>query len=343
MTTPTPGQPLSDADVSLLKGDLLLCPIWGVVQFDRFDDSKRRAFVLDLKNNQVRLMAPAKMAYLGRPDQDGWIAWGGGENPVGETKIDVRFASYDEEPGLRADRLRWSIGHDLGDIIAYRPHAPVSRPGDGVEWPAVTNAWAETYCELTGKNPDGQQVTFVDGATVTTFRDMAKREIEAMLCAAPKAAVRAIAALTPPAEPVSRPAGEGEIEEALSCLADYDHTGRLEKAVRSALRPQPPQQVGAGEGEREAVALIAELEALENGTVSERPWIAVELAERAAKALRLSLLRPAAPDAGGWTADKLTGAVSDETMRHLLSAKDVGSGRARLASILNALQPGGER
>lgn len=91
---------------------------------------------------------------------------------------------------------------------AYRPHAPVSRPGDGVEWPAVTNVWAETYCELTGKNPDGQQVTFVDGATVTTFRDMAKREIEAMLCAAPKAAVRAIAALTPPAEPVSRPAGE---------------------------------------------------------------------------------------------------------------------------------------
>lgn len=95
---------------------------------------------------------------------------------------------------------------------AYRPHAPVSRPGDGVEWPAVTNVWAETYCELTGKDPDGQQVTFVDGGTVTTFRDMAKREIEAMLCAAPKAAVRAISALTPPAEPVSRPAGGGERE-----------------------------------------------------------------------------------------------------------------------------------
>lgn len=62
-------------------------------------------------------------------------------------------------------------------------------------WPEVTDAWADAYCELTGKNPGGQQVTFVDGGTVTTFRDMAKREIEAMLCAAPKDVVRALAAL----------------------------------------------------------------------------------------------------------------------------------------------------
>lgn len=75
-----------------------------------------------------------------------------------------------------------------------------TQPGaDGavVVWPTVTDAWAETYCELTGKDPDGQQVTFVDGGKVTTFRDMAKREIEAMLCAAPKAAVRALSAATP--------------------------------------------------------------------------------------------------------------------------------------------------
>lgn len=67
--------------------------------------------------------------------------------------------------------------------------------GEAVAWPVVTDQWAETYCELTGKDPDGQQVTFVDGGTVATFRDMARREIEAMLCAAPKATVRAIAAL----------------------------------------------------------------------------------------------------------------------------------------------------
>lgn len=66
-----------------------------------------------------------------------------------------------------------------------------------VAWPVVTDQWAETYCELTGRDPDGQQVTFVDGGTVTTFRDMARREIEAMLCAAPKSAVRTIATAEP--------------------------------------------------------------------------------------------------------------------------------------------------
>ena len=73
------------------------------------------------------------------------------------------------------------------------------KPGglEVVAWPVVTDQWAETYCELTGRDPDGQHVTFVDGGTVTTFRDMARREIEAMLCAAPKSAVRTIATAEP--------------------------------------------------------------------------------------------------------------------------------------------------
>ena len=82
-----------------------------------------------------------------------------------------------------------------GDILSAV--APAER------WPEVTDAWAEDYCALTGKDPGGQQVTFVDGGTVTTFRDMAKREIEAMLCAAPKSAVRIITQATTPAEAVS--------------------------------------------------------------------------------------------------------------------------------------------
>ena len=161
MTTPTPGQPLSEADVSLLP-----CP-W--CQRAPLVTEGRDWTCISCTNMECLITVKADIS--------------GGD-------------------------------HRAKAIAAWnsRPHAPVSRPGDGVEWPAVTNAWAETYCELTGKNPDGQQVTFVDGVTVTTFRDMAKREIEAMLCAAPKAAVRAIAALTPPAEPVSRPAGEGERE-----------------------------------------------------------------------------------------------------------------------------------
>lgn len=156
---------------------------------------------------------------------------------------------------------------------AYRPHAPVSRPGDGVG--------ANRECRACGAfKPD--------------------RDAACTFCGA---------ALSPPAEPVSRPAGEGE---------------------------------------REAVARAVDPEAwAENLPVPTRADVIDFHARRQASIVVadriLSLLRPAAPDAGGWTADKLTGAVSDETMRHLLSAKDVGSGRARLASILNALQPGGER
>jgi len=62
------------------------------------------------------------------------------------------------------------------------------------EWPVITDAWADTYCELTGRSPDGKQVTFVDGGVVTTFREVAKREIDAMLCAASKGTVRDIIA-----------------------------------------------------------------------------------------------------------------------------------------------------
>lgn len=126
-------------------------------------------------------------------------------------------------------------------------------------WPEVTDAWAETYCALTGKDPDGQQVTFVDGATVTTFRDMAKREIEAMLCAAPKAAVRAIAALTPPAEPVSRPAGEGEREavaritgddlhEILASFDDLTDLGGMATKINERLALLSPAAPDAGGG-----------------------------------------------------------------------------------------------
>lgn len=141
--------------------------------------------------------APYAPGQYPRVGNEGWSA--------STSQYDFTPATADDVPAIIA-------------LLSARP-APVAssdQPEQGalevVAWPVVTDQWTETYCELTGRDPDGKQVTFVDGATVTTFRDMAKREIEAMLCAAPKAAVRAIAALTPPAEPVSRPAGEGERE-----------------------------------------------------------------------------------------------------------------------------------
>ena len=50
-----------------------------------------------------------------------------------------------------------------------------------------TDAWAERYCELTNKHPDGGLTTYIGDGTVTiTFREKSKREIDAMLAAAPE-------------------------------------------------------------------------------------------------------------------------------------------------------------
>lgn len=50
-----------------------------------------------------------------------------------------------------------------------------------------TDAWAERYCELTNKHPDGGLTTYIgDGAVTITFREKSKREIDAMLAAAPE-------------------------------------------------------------------------------------------------------------------------------------------------------------
>lgn len=46
--------------------------------------------------------------------------------------------------------------------------------------------WTETYCDLTNRHPDGMQSTSShDGWVHTTFREMAGREISAMLSSSP--------------------------------------------------------------------------------------------------------------------------------------------------------------
>lgn len=134
-------------------------------------------------------------------------------------------------------------------LAALSPASPARTPMGG--WPEVTDAWAETYCELTGRNPDGQQVTFVDGGTVTTFRDMAKREIEAMLCAAPKSAVRALAAPTPMGGEVEalRDVAQRALEElrlirAKDTNAVYDTTLRTDLQLALAASSPSPAQGG---------------------------------------------------------------------------------------------------
>lgn len=171
--TPTPGQPLSEADVSPCTD----CDDSGITH-----QTERACSCA--AGDAYRPHAP-----VSRPGDgvEGWI----------EALDRLKMAAHVYEDDEMA------AGCATLDAALTPPAEPVSRPageGEAVAWPVVTDQWAETYCELTGRDPDGQQVTFVDGGTVTTFRDMARREIEAMLCAAPKAAVRAIAALRPGGE-----------------------------------------------------------------------------------------------------------------------------------------------
>ena len=301
MTTPTPGQPLSEADVSLLQpGDWLrdsarrLC---------RFDHLMRPDYIwARIGQGSSCGGGVGTFTFLGRPDQDGWMQ-ANGSCPKGlplDLMIDARRDNKVMGP-YRVSAFNWDLWCD------WRPHAPVSRPaGEGereaVAWPVVTDQWAETYCELTGRDPDGQQVTFVDGGTVTTFRDMARREIEAMLCAAPKAAVRAIAALTPPAEPVSRPAGEGE-REAVARIID-------------------PRIVG-----------------MDFSNYTPDSWMGQAITK--ADAI-ISLLRPAAPDAGG--GEDLAGKLKAIRDKFLFPTPDKDhTDYAVMTRCIAALQPGGER
>lgn len=127
---PTPG-PLDSESVKLLvRGDLLLCKTWSVVRFDRFDDSGIRAFVLDLANNQVRLMKPINMAFIGRPDADGWIPWSGGENPLPGQNVEV----------LASNGVIWDVGarNDWRDPHPFRlaPTAPVETLGHAAAFAA---------------------------------------------------------------------------------------------------------------------------------------------------------------------------------------------------------------
>lgn len=135
-----------------------------------------------------------------------------------EDTTPARAEAQDEQPDITP------YTEDLKGLKAAM-QSEAQDEGAAGEWPKVTDQWAETYCDLTGQNPDGTQVSFIgDGAVTTTFRDMPKHQIEAMLCAAPKAAVRAISAHPSPTPAADadrvRKMVEGVMEETLDYAKD---------------------------------------------------------------------------------------------------------------------------
>ena len=59
---------------------------------------------------------------------DGWIEWGGGENPVPGATVEFRVFSAYSPSEAEANFLRWDHKGVSGDIVAYRVTKEASSP-----------------------------------------------------------------------------------------------------------------------------------------------------------------------------------------------------------------------
>lgn len=246
MTTPTPGQPLSEADVSLLP-----CPFCGTDVFI------------------CEAISPEGIRRGDSPSYD----------------IDCDGCGLWRRFGSEADAIAaWN----------RRPHAPVSRPGDGVEGESVAIMrpfWVSWWGEpgtfelhrpwwVSGERDDGKKsicaaVLAQDEFTARLSVQWAHDDNDAVIewrfaeekpkgwspfgSRFPQADWMIwpeMAALTPPAEPVSRPAGEGEreavaraIQKAIGEAWIGQHQAEVAAdAIIALLRPAAPDAGGGSLG-----------------------------------------------------------------------------------------------
>ena len=135
---PTPG-PLDSESVKLLvKGDLLRRTDNAIGQFERLSVSG-----LVVWNPYREKRDPSEiLSFIGRPDGDGWMPWSGGENPVGEARVEVKFrdGSSDIQSGYE-----WNWDSEYAPIIAFRlaPTAPVEASGSEPMTEREIQQWIE--------------------------------------------------------------------------------------------------------------------------------------------------------------------------------------------------------
>jgi|GEM_PF-5039208 len=135
MTAQPPVGPLDSETVKLLvKGDVLRChaSAYGlivgegdVVQLSQVHGSKLALLGLDGRHTADRF------TFIGRPDADGWIPWGGGEKPPFEVRVDLRFRDGEILTSEYAPSYDWlhSPRRDAtDDIIAYRLSSKAVEP-----------------------------------------------------------------------------------------------------------------------------------------------------------------------------------------------------------------------
>lgn len=108
---------------------------WRDVTPDDLEDAFAHDRGLEASGSCLDLTPLGRLAF--GADSEGWIfnSEGWAENPVPGATIEYRCRSgstWALPVSVPSDALRWGNSGWSGDIIAFRPHAPVSRPGDGV-------------------------------------------------------------------------------------------------------------------------------------------------------------------------------------------------------------------
>lgn len=123
--SPQPGEVLTLESVKLLKaGDVLRYGTDDPFRLERVE--KGTAYGV---GGWVQVLVK-NCTFIGRPDPEGWIAWSGGENPVGEMAVEVRYRNGETETrdARRFGWTHWSKGSISGigryDILAFRLAAP---------------------------------------------------------------------------------------------------------------------------------------------------------------------------------------------------------------------------
>ncbi len=261
----------------------------------------------------------------------------------------VRRADLEEVRDLLMERIYGSNARSPGhnarlaveSMLAAAP-APSSLAGG-----EVTDEWADRFCEAVNWSPDGQECKTVEGELrCTTFRQIAKGHILSAIATNP---YPDNAALSPEAPARKGVESFDNVEARAEAWSDRAEIQRMVEAttgvfakwsspeILSRFRQQFMAVVQQAYIEGYDAALTPRHEAPEcddcGSPLNSDGECTRDLAEREADDRH----EAPAEGAGEVTADSLR-PVSDETMRALLSCKDVGSGRAHLASIINDLR-----